>query len=286
MPFAHYLIWVYCDDAGWWYNGYSKESADKEYRQVYDLTQFLLKTYNGSGKAFYLGHWEGDWHLRPKYDPKSDIPAEAIAGMAAWLNTRQKAIDDAKRDTPHRGVAVFGYTEVNLVKIGMDGRACLTNDVLPKTSVDYVSYSSYDTQNDPRGLLLKALNHIESKLAAKAGLPPGKRVFLGEYGFPAQQHGAQAQDEKSRQVMKAALEWGCPFVLYWEMYNNEVEGDRHRGFWLIDDKGDKQPVYLTHQRYYTRARKYVAEFEQEHGRLPARDEFGKAAVSFLGESAP
>ncbi len=50
-------------------------------------------------------------------------------------------------------------------------------------------------------------------------------------------------DLLARHVMRAGLKWGCPFVLYWEMYNNEVTPDgRQRGFWLIDDHGIKQPV--------------------------------------------
>jgi hypothetical protein len=65
--------------------------------------------------------------------------------MIEWLNVRQKAIDDAKRDTKHSDVNLFHYTEANLVQKGMKGGKCLVNDVLPHTSVDYVSYSSYDT---------------------------------------------------------------------------------------------------------------------------------------------
>ena len=53
----------------------------------------------------------------------------------------------------------------------------------------------------------------------------------------------QEPDNLSRRVMRAGLEWGCPFVLYWEMYNNEVRDGRQRGFWLIDNEGRKQPVY-------------------------------------------
>jgi hypothetical protein len=61
------------------------------------------------------------------------------------------------------------------------------------------------------------------------------------------------QDTLSRRVMRTGLGWGCPFVLYWEMCNNEVRDGRQRGFWLIDDMGRKQPVYLTLQQYYRNA---------------------------------
>jgi len=47
-------------------------------------------------------------------------------------------------------VQVWHYTEVNHVKLAMQGRPALVNEVLPKTTVDLVSYSSYDTAHDPR----------------------------------------------------------------------------------------------------------------------------------------
>jgi hypothetical protein len=88
--------------------------------------------------------------------------------------------------------------------------------------------------------------------------------------------------------MRAGLRWGCPFVLYWEMYNNEVTPDgRQRGFWLIDDHGVKQPVYFTHQKFYEQARAYVADFTARKGRVPSREEFGLAALGWLPvENAP
>jgi hypothetical protein len=68
MPFAYYFIWTYtfATDGGDtpWSHGFDKKKADDEYREMYDLTRYLLTTYNGSGKTFFLGHWEGDWHLR------------------------------------------------------------------------------------------------------------------------------------------------------------------------------------------------------------------------------
>jgi hypothetical protein len=257
MPFAHYLVWA-------------------ETEKVYELTCDLLKTYSGTGKTFYLGHWEGDWLLRGTGNTKDEdeVTPSKIQKMIDWLNARQEAVDKAKRDTPHRGVEVWHYTEVNLVKLAMAGKKTMTRDVLPKADVDFVSYSAYDTQKSPEELKA-ALDFIESKLPPKPGIT-GKRVFIGEYGFPSCWHSPEEQDRLSRQVMRAGLEWGCPFVLYWEMYNNEVDKDgKQRGFWLIDDKGVKQPIYHTHRQFYEKARKFVAE------RKPTAEEFRRHAVTLL-----
>ena len=109
----------------------------------------------------------------------------------------------------------------------------------------------------------KALDYIESKLLPKPAIK-GKRVWIGEYGYPACRYSPQDQADRSRRLMKTALQWGCPFVLYWEMYNNEVDEDgKQRGFWLIDDKGVKQPVYYMHQRLLQWARGYVAEHVED-----------------------
>jgi hypothetical protein len=282
LPFAHYLIWVYPFAPGWWKDGYPQDVSEAQSVEVYDLACHLLRTYSGTGKSFYLGHWEGDWHLRDGYDTGTDegITPVRIQGMADWLNARQKAIDDARRDTPHTGVHVWNYAEVNLVRLAMQGRRTVTNDVLPKANVDFVSYSSYDTQADPK-TLTAALDYIESKLPPKPGIA-GRRVFIGEYGFPAVSYSPAEQERLSRQVMRTALAWGCPFALYWEMYNNEVDKDgRQRGFWLIDDKGVRQPVYETHRSYYEWARKYVGDAVSSAGGLPAADAFRQAAGRWL-----
>jgi hypothetical protein len=281
MPFAHYLLWAYPMSSD--KNRFQKASLAGEYREMYDLTRYLLRAYAGTSKTFYLGNWEGDWHLthtNPKYDPTPD----EVDNMTAWVNNRQRAVDDAKRDTPHDAVNVFYYLEVNRVIDAEQGKTRLTNAVLPKTNVDYVSYSSYDSLGgDIENGLKKSLDYIESQLPPKPSVP-GKRVFIGEYGFKTTDHTPATQDAAARQVMRACLTWGCPFALYWEMYNNEVTPQGvQRGFWLIDDKGVKQPVYYTLQNFYAKARAYVADYERRTGHVPSRDAFGKATVGFLAD---
>lgn len=285
MPFANFVIWAHTFSSEGdvsWRKGFPKAAQDKEYRELHELVCYLLKTYGGTGKTFYLGHWEGDGWLRGSTRPEDDlrVTPEAVQGMIDWLNTRQRAVDDAKRDTPHSDVQVWHYTEVNHVKIAMQGRKALVNEVLPKTTVDFVSYSSYDTARNPEELK-SALSFIESKLPPKSGIN-GKRVFIGEYGFPAIRYAPAEQDRLSRQVMRAGIEWGCPFILYWEMYNNEVdENGKQRGFWLIDDQGIKQPLWQTHARFYREVRRFVADVTQRAGHAPTAAEFQEFALKQL-----
>ena len=288
MPFAYYVVWTYSFTPRWWDKGFPAEEQEKEYREFYALTAHLLKTYSGTGKTFFLGHWEGDWHLRPDLNTKTDegVTPESLQGMTDWLNARQRAVDDAKRRTPHRKVQVYHYIEVNHVSaIAMAGRPCLTNSVLPNTSVDYVSYSTYDSLDDILNKIPKALDYIETKLPAKPGLA-GKRVFIGEYGFAARTYPEPDRDRRSRQVMRVGLEWGCPFVLSWAMYNNEYSNGVENGYWLIDNQGAKQPEWHTLADYYRDARRYVADCQHQTGHLPPDADFRRFALGWLSRSAP
>ena len=232
MPFSRYLLWAYPVSAE--ANRFQPVSLPNEYAEMYALTRCLLQTYAGTGKSFYLGNWEGDWHLthtNPNYTPTDT----EVQNMIAWVNTRQKAVDDAKRDTPHRDVQVYYYLEVNRVVDAMQGKVRLTNAVLPKTPVDYVSYSSYDALGGDIGAnLKKSLDYIQSELPPKPGIS-GKRVFIGEYGFPAQGRTPEEQDALSRRVMRAGLDMGLPVrAVLGNLYNNEVAADG-KAARLLDD---------------------------------------------------
>lgn len=283
MPFAYYFIWCYPLSSGSWFKKFPPEQAAREYTEMYDLTCYLLSTYNGSGKTFYLGHWEGDWMLAGGEGKMDPPPDESIQHMIDWINTRQRAVDDAKRDTPHQNVQVYHYCEVNLVKKAMKGEKRVTTSVLEKTDVDFVSYSSYDNLPTKKsdGDLINALTFIESKLGAKPSIP-GKRVFIGEYGFPAKTYTPQETDEKTRLVLHDVLTWGAPFALYWEMFNNEVDATgKQRGFWLIDDKGVKQPVYYMLQHYYADGKAFISDYQKKNGHLPSDQEFRTFGLGWL-----
>ena len=277
MPFTNLLMWVYPQATR--ARLFEPATLGTEYRELYDLTRYLRQTYSGTGKVFFLGNWEMDNHLTAsrKKEPSPDL----LANVAAWIERRQQAVDDAKRDTPGSELQVYYYLELNLVWDAIAGKPRAANAVLPVTPVDYVSYSAYDSLlPSPEQKLPQALDYLQSQMKPKDEIS-GKRVFIGEYGFPADRYTPQEQDDLSRRVMRIGLEWECPFVLYWEMYNNEVRDGRQRGFWLIDNEGRKQPVYFTLQKYYEEARVWVGDFLRQRQRLPTSMEFGGAAVNWL-----
>ena len=283
MPFSYYFFWARSHAN--WADGYSASERTDDSTQISDMTRYLLTKYNNSGKQFFVGHWEGDWYLLTNYDP-TYIPSDTrINGMIQWYRCRQNAVDEAIRITPHSNVEVFTYCEVNRVVDAMSGLKRVVNKVLPFTNVDYVSYSSYDAQNLGQVNYNNVLNYLESYLPNRP-LIKGKRVFIGEMGRAAYDlNSSKSQHESvNRENIRKALSWGVPFVLYWEMFNNEVPNGIQRGFWLIDNKNEKWPLYLTYQNYYTKAKYWVASQKKTLNRLPTRDEFLSWAYDALGKS--
>ncbi len=304
MDFKFYHIWVYGfsqytpeppgekDDTAQikFINGYDKVYEEALYKELYDFTTYLLKTYSGSGKVFYLGNWEGDWHLRPDYDRNKPVNIKTLEGMTRWAKVRQKAIDDAKRDTKYKNVSVYHYIEVNLVRkaINEPNSKVVSNSILKEVNPDYVSYSSYDatnpfkTEEDIRINLQESLDFLESQLNPKPDLPQGKRVWVGEYGNPSIHHNDEMQNLRSIWTIKSALEWGTPFILYWEMYNNEIKAKTGEqvGYWLIDDTNKKQPIWHTHNSFYKESENYLKSYFESNNCLPTFDTFRRKALTF------
>jgi len=281
LPFAHYFLWAAPLSAPWGDGTpFDPVKLESQKREMYDLACYLLKKFNGSGKSFYLGNWEGDWLLTGE-DPASVPDGRTAQNMIAWGKTRQQAVDKARADTPHHDVSVYYYIEVNRVRDAKDGKVRVTNTVLPETNPDFVSYSAYDALGaEIEKTLPELLDYILIQLKPKPGLPE-KRVFIGEYGLPATRKdsgGPAAQELLVRRVLRTALRWECPFVLYWQMYDNE-----NAGFWLIDDKNVKQPAYAAHTNFLEKARAYAMAFQAKHQRLPTYREFGAAAPAWLPE---
>lgn len=298
MPFRNIMLWLYpfADKKSGFYKGHiPKAEAEAIYREIYDFTAYILKTWSGSGKSFFFGNWEGDWHmLKEKYDYNLDPSPETIKGAIAWFNLRQKAIEDAIRETKHHDVQVYYYIELNHVRKSLDDeRPTIVNTVLPHIKTDFVSWSSYDLTTRAakqggeagRQRVFEALNYIENHLPPSD--IPGKRVFIGEYGFNLHQVDSPTQqNECAERIMQWGLEWGCPFILYWELYCNEIEKKtgEHRGFWLIDQEGEKQPAWDLHHNFLKKANRFVRVFEKRNGRLPTQPEYNQEAATWFDKS--
>lgn len=289
MPFRHIIAWAYCFSGTdtWFKDGYSDSERQKEYDEMFALTAMLLTNYSGSGKSFYLGHWEGDWYLLNNYVTTNNPSATAIAGMIDWLNNRQKAVDDAVAAVPHTNVWVYNYAEVNRVRDAMvngpESNVRLVNAVLPAvTNLDFVSWSSYDGMNLGQADLTATLDYIESHLSTnKAARIPGRRVFIGEYGWGGSLPSA-GQEPVTRAYVQKLLPWNPRFVLFWQIYNNEPG----QSYWLIDSNNVRTPCFYFHQRLINQTKMAAARFYEKQGRLPSETELASLLVPVLNNPLP
>jgi hypothetical protein len=302
MPFRHMIMWAYplTNSDSWWANGYNTTQGAKDYREMYDLTRYLLTNYNNSGKTFYLGHWEGDGYLSVTLNGKAwatNPPAITIQGMIGWLNNRQQAVDDAKNATPHTNVYVFNYAEANRVRDAMNNAPTnnerVINYVVPYvTNLDYLSYSSYDAQNLDSADLYTTLNYMQAHLPTnKAGLVPGERMWIGEYGWGSDT--PAAQEPFTRSYIQRLLGWNyggqcLQYILFWEIYNNQTPAEGPTNFFLIDPNDNKAPCYYLHNYYINQAKLLTAQFNESTRALPNDTQFSTLVAPILNAplSAP
>lgn len=289
MPFRNYIAWIY-PFSGWWpFDGYSSTEAANEYRETYDLAKYFLTNFNNSGKTFYLGHWEGDGYLCPNGNWATNPTPTMLQGFIASLNTRQKAIDDAKRNTAFTNVNVFCYAEANRVRDAMANQPGtdlrMINSVIPYvTNLDFVSYSSYDAQDLSTSDLYATLDYMESMLPTnKVSVLPGERIWIGEYGWGYLT--PQQQEPKTRAYLQRLLNYGrqsLPFILFWEIYNNEPGNN----FCLVDSNNVTVASWYLHQRFINNARLLTARFKETNGRLPSNSEFVSLVSPMLNQPLP
>ena len=253
-PFTTYIMMCFStgNNAAYWRKGITSEQKLDEQRQFYELTKYLLTTYRGTGKTFVLQHWEGDWLIRGNYDRNADPTAEAISGMIGWLNARQEGVNQARKEVGTDSVWVYHAAEVNRVVNTMkQGRPNMVDKVLPHTKLDLVSYSAWDATAEYSGnsqILHEALDFIAKNTPDSVEFG-NRNVYLGEFGMPENKFSPEKIQKVIPGAVETALNWGCPYIVYWQLYCNEFKDNKQkppvksndavRGFWLIRPDGSK-----------------------------------------------
>lgn len=291
MDFKYYFFWVHTATGIKWKNGISKKQERILYNEMFDFASYLLNKYNNTGKSFFIGNWEGDWLLHPNMNRNMDPSKETVENMTKWFQIRQRAIADAKDKSKSKNVNVYYYIEVNLAVKGMEGKTCITKDILPNVDVDLVSYSSYESSKKKdyqanKESLSKVLNYIEGQLKPIEGLPFKRRVFIGEYGGHAFDNKPEThlkQFDNVKDIMQISLEEDLPFALHWQMYNNEyTEDGKSKNMSLINEKGEKRPLYYLHQNYYKQLNEYLKNYKFQNKVYPSHEDFKVEALKVLG----
>ncbi|MHC4443431.1 MAG: hypothetical protein ACYTF1_18885 [Planctomycetota bacterium] len=252
-------------------DGYDAQEQAETIQVFSDLAEYMLETYNGTGKVFILGHHEADWKLRgtTNLDPAYDPGPVRIQGLIDMYNARQQGVTQARAATSHDNVWVYCAGEVNHIKIAMyEGRPTVTSHVLAYTNLDLIAYSCWDTLNGThnneetgRTDFRNALEYLASYMPDtgildRYGRPFGDRnVFIGEYGTGEEKlnnlgrDGAALQERAVRVAVEEAVDFGCPWLFYWQVYCNDCSDppilypSQCSGYWLRRPDGTYSNAY-------------------------------------------
>ncbi len=270
-------VFMWYGNTGFTKGYYTEQDAADDYAAMYNYTKKLLTQYSGSGIEFYIGHWEGDWYYLSDYNfDQEKVDEGRTQAMIAWLNNRQRAVDAAKADTDYAGVQVWNYMELNRPVDAIDrGFDRLLNRVLPYAAVDFVSYSAYDSMDLPVERVKAVIDTIYAALTPKVHIE-GPRVFIGEMAKNACECGFDPlrHRDTNLRIMAKYLQANVKFVLYWQMYCNEtLEDGSSRGYWLVNDKNEKQPLYHSLERVLSDAKIYVKDYFAANGTVPPIEEY-------------
>lgn len=243
LPFSTYFL--SCDAVGvrdGWQRPLTSVELEIERAELAELTSYLLTEYAGRDVTFVVQNWEGDWAVREQHVPSAVPVVGALDGMVVRLNARQEAIEEAREG--HGGRArVLHAAEVNLAFGGEHPELSVTRCVLPQTRLDLYSYSAYETTAAGGDRFLEALSTIRDATRPSAAFGRDN-VLVGELGAQEVCLGPSAAGEIIRRSLKEALAFGCPYVLYWQVFDNEtlpeaIHGVDYPGFWLVRPDGTR-----------------------------------------------
>lgn len=196
-----------------------EDQLSKEYEFFFRLTQYLESTFEN--KTIVLQNWESDWKFESILDNKN-----AMNRVIRWIRSRQRGVSEGRSSKlrPH-STKVLHALEVN--KVEQRSLMNFSSLVLPNVDVDLVSYSMYEKHG--HGVLSRSLDYIQALMTepsrymqqlARMDERFVKRVYLGEYGTGHKDH-----VDKNKDILVNAISWGCPFALYWQVFENEWEYD-------------------------------------------------------------
>lgn len=285
MPFHTFVLEAYefSPNGNFWKNGLSPADRERVHNEIYRLARHLLVRYRGTGKTFVLQNWESDNAIKQALkDANPDSWEVAYRGMRDWLNTRQAAVEQARRECVSNGVQVLNAMEVNFVPPGkalVSGRPyrkifpLVVDAVVPQTHCDLYSLSSWETWSPgTEDTVFDRLQYLAAK-APHNGIFGLNNLMVGEFGAredgfetPEKNYATYRGDTSGAAffalhlMVNAALRAGARYVIHWQIYDNDLrmggkeEGkglppgvmataEQCIGNWLIRPDGSRVPTY-------------------------------------------
>ncbi|HYM12411.1 MAG TPA: hypothetical protein VEU62_16865 [Bryobacterales bacterium] len=239
-----------------------------ERRQITELCNFLYDHFGQSPKTVILANSEADDKMLEimNYTGSPDL---AVQNMIAWTRARHAAINDARAAHPTARLRLLHAFEISLVNLAIapsgsaftkspQGRWNALRDVIPRIPFDLLFYSTYESINSPYETqnpdvapaetavrLRRDLNLIRDR--ARPSLSPlGRRLFgdrfvaAGELGFARDRYEhlpAGGVLPRLLTALQAVVNWGCPYIVLWQVFDAPRSGGEQYGFGLLDPDG-------------------------------------------------
>ncbi len=230
------------------------ERAERIKQEHYQLTKYLIQTYQGTGKSFILKNWEGDWALRGGSDKTKDLTEKQLLTARTWFNKRHEGVAQARQELSHlTGVSVVDAVEFNLLDLCREGRPCVLDDVAPHVDCDYLSYSAWETVIRPhmdagqrRAKIFADIDYINSRPGSQ-----GRPLIISEYGFPEELPIDLGEYTRTaaQAFIDAANQGKIEHAVFWQIIDNECEHNQPadpghcRGFGLIRPDNSRTPAW-------------------------------------------
>lgn len=233
----------------YWRVSFTDTQKQDTYTEMYDLGCHLLSTYDGTGTEFILQNWEGDWAFMDAFVPETPVNRWLVNQYLAFLATRQKAIADARRDTPSDCKLLMAYEANRTLEARTKPHLRrLLRDMAPKLQPDIISLSAYDFMIDTAigfgadyatwaaytlPLCAKALRQNQLRF-------PGVPIQIGEFGFPEVQAASLGRDVgvMINDVAAICAAYGVTDFVYWEVFDNEeITPGVPAGYWTVKPDG-------------------------------------------------
>jgi len=206
-------------------------------KQIARLGEYLLSQSAYTGKTFILLNWEGDNAVGAP-PPGSSKWDDLIARTQA----RADGVRDARLRQPGSTAQLYSGLEFNLVerggvRCGEEEVRCVIDTVAPRVTVDYYSYSAWQSLSvkveQPTAKLVQILrNDLGFALAKVRSRRPQVReenFILGEWGF-ARSIYSECLAARYAGELVLALEgrngFHVSYAIYWQALDNGWRGGR------------------------------------------------------------
>src|SRR5205085_489624 len=134
--------------------------------------------------------------------------------MVSWLNARHAGLLQGRAAVGAvTGVAVRDVVEFNRVIPARLDTICMLKSVIPNVQTEFISYSSYETINNPPAPALTQA--ISTDLAYIRNYPGvgGRPLIIGEFGFSEGFY--DDAGDRTQIAAQAFLDAGIPLAMNW-----------------------------------------------------------------------